>query len=254
MHTREALRALGVREDTLTPEERDRLDRDGFLVLARVLTPEQARQYAARLDELVAIEGEEAGKEVHQEAGTDRLADLINKDPMFHIVLRQPRVLAAVAHVIQDAFKFSSLNSRATRPGEGQQHLHLDLDDTEGLTPGRYYGCNSIWVLDDFTAENGATRVVPGSHRSGKWPREEMADVTAPHPREIKLTAPAGTVLIVNAHTWHGGTRNGADRPRHAMHGYFCQRDLPQQLDQRRYIRPETCARLSEAERYLLDV
>lgn len=254
MDLQAALRALGVQDETLTSKERDQLDREGFLMLPHILTTEEARQYAARLDELLALEGENAGKEVHQEAGTDRLADLINKDPLFHRVLMQPSVLAAVAHVIGDEFKFSSLNSRATQPGHGQQQLHLDLDAIENLIPGKYYGCNSIWVLDDFTEENGATRVVPGSHRWGKSPQEELTDPTAPHPCEIKLTAPAGTVLILNAHTWHGGTRNNTHRPRRAMHGYFCQRSLPQQLDQCRYIRPETYACLPEAARYLLDV
>jgi ectoine hydroxylase-related dioxygenase (phytanoyl-CoA dioxygenase family) len=254
MNIQEALRALSVQDDTLTQEEKDQLEQQGFLLLSDILTPAETQQCSARLDELLALEGEDAGKEVHQESGADRLADLINKDPLFHTVLKQPRVLAAVAHVIREEFKFSSLNSRATRPGKGQQHLHMDLEEWDELIPGRYCGCNSIWVIDDFTEENGPTRVVPGSHRRGKWPQEEMDDVAASHPQEIKLIAPAGSVLIVNAHTWHGGTRNNTDRPRRAMHGYFCRRDLPQQLDQRKYIRPETYERLSPAERYLLDV
>ncbi|HZP81541.1 MAG TPA: phytanoyl-CoA dioxygenase family protein [Chthonomonadaceae bacterium] len=254
MNTQEALRALGVREDTLTQEEKDRLDRDGYLLLPCIFTREEAARYGARLDELLALEGERAGLETHQESGADRLSDLINKDSLFDIVLTQPRVLAAVAHVFQDEFKFSSLNSRATLPGLGQQHLHLDLEDHDPLEPGRFLGCNTIWVIDDFTEENGPTRVVPGSHRKFAWPKAEMPDPAAPHPCEIKLTAPAGSVLVVNAHTWHGGTRNNTDRPRRAMHGYFCHRSLPQQMDQRQYLRPETYARLSEAARFLLDV
>ena len=53
---------------------------------------------------------------------------------------------------------------------------------------------------------------------------------------------------------WHGGTLNSTDRPRRALHSYFCRRDQPQQLDQRAYIRPETYERLSEAARYILDI
>lgn len=241
-----------MREDTLTPGEKETLDRNGYLLLPDILTPEQVRACGDRMEELLALEGEDAGKEVHQEAGADRLADLINKGEMFTVCFTHPRVLAAVAHILQSEFHFSSLNSRAALPGQGQQHLHLDLD--EAPKPGGYYGCNSIWLMDDFTEENGATRVVPGSHRSGKVPCDEMVNPGDPHPREIKLTAPAGTVFIINAHTWHGGTTNRTNRPRRAMHGYFCHRDYPQQLDQRKYIRPETYARLSEAARYILDV
>src|SRR5262245_45219465 len=252
MNTQEALRALGVRDDTLTEEERAALDRDGFLPLPGILTAEQVARINARIDQLLAEEGENAGKEVHQEAGTDRLSDLINKDPIFEVCFTHPRVLAGIAHVLRGDLKLSSLNSRAALPGQGLQALHADWGGA--VAPGDYQVCNSIWLLDDFTPDNGATRVVPGTHRSGKAPRDELADPAAPHPDEVKLLAPAGTVVIFNSHVWHGGTLNTTASRRRALHSYFCRRDQPQQLDQRRYIRPETYDRLSEAARYILDV
>jgi ectoine hydroxylase-related dioxygenase (phytanoyl-CoA dioxygenase family) len=252
MNTQEALRALGVRDDTLTQDERARLDDDGFLPLYGILTPEQIASIAARLAALLEDEGEQAGKEVHQEAGTDRLSDLVNKDPIFTICFTHPRVLAGIAHVLRGDLKLSSLNSRAALPGEGLQALHADWGSA--VAPGDYQVCNSIWLLDDFTEHNGATRVVPGTHRGGTMPRDEMPDPRAAHPRERKLLAPAGTVVIFNSHVWHGGTLNSTDRPRRALHSYFCRRDQPQQLDQRKYIRPATYERLSEAARFILDV
>ena len=95
---------------------------------------------------------------------------------------------------------------------------------------------------------------MPGSNRSGKMPKDVMADPKDPHPDEVLLTAPAGTVVIFNSHTWHGGTLNRTDHPRRAMHSYFTRRALQQQLDQKAYIRPETYARLSPAARFILDV
>lgn len=252
MNTADALSALGVRDDTLTPEERAALDRDGFLPLPGILSAEQIAAINARLAALLAAEGDRAGTEVHQEAGTDRLSDLVNKDPIFEICFTHPRVLAGIAHVLRGDLKLSSLNSRAALPGEGLQALHADWGTAVG--PGDYQVCNSIWLLDDFTARNGATRVVPGTHRSGLLARDALADPKAPHPDEIQLLAPAGTVVIFNSHVWHGGTLNATDRPRRALHSYFCRRAQPQQLDQRRYIRPETLARLSPAARYILDV
>src|SRR5512138_1351572 len=158
MNTQEALRALGVRDDTLTQDERARLDDDGFLPLYGILTPEQIASIAARLAALLEDEGEHAGKEVHQETGTDRLSDLVNKDPIFAICFTHPRVLAGIAHVLRGDLKLSSLNSRAALPGEGLQALHADWSGA--VAPGDYYVCNSIWLLDDFTEHNGATRVV----------------------------------------------------------------------------------------------
>ena len=68
-----------------------------------------------------------------------------------------------------------------------------------------------------------------------------------------QLTAPAGTVVVFNSHLWHGGTQNRSDRARRALHSYFARRSRGQQLDQKKYARPETLARLSPAARFILD-
>lgn len=246
-----ALRELGVTEDTLSAEEKADLDRNGFLPLYEILTQGEVDKFNARLAEITAAEGAEAGLEVHQEEGTDRLADLVNKDPMFEVCLSHPRVLAAIHHVL-GTFKMFSLNSRAALPGKGHQGLHTDYG--EPVQPGDYRVCNSIWLLDDFTAENGATRVVPGSHLGGVLPGQAMADPADDHPDQVQLLAPAGTVVVFNSHLWHGGTLNKSDRPRRAMHSAFCRRGIPQQLDQKAYLRRSTFERLNPAQHYLLDV
>jgi ectoine hydroxylase-related dioxygenase (phytanoyl-CoA dioxygenase family) len=250
MNMETALAELGVTETDIDAATKERLDRDGYAPLPGVLTDEQLIAITGRLAALTAAEGADAGKEVHQEAGTDRLSDLVNKDPLFDVCFTDPRVLACIAHVLSD-FKLSSLNSRAALPGQGLQALH-----TEGgpVGAGPYQVCNSIWLLDDFTEENGATRVVPGSHRLTVSVRDAVPDRDAPHPDQVTLTAPAGTVVVFNSHLWHGGTRNRSGRPRRALHSYFTRRANGQQLDQRAYIRPETLARLSPAARFILDV
>lgn len=246
-----ALRELGATAGLLTVAEQARLDADGFLPLPGILSAQQLQVIRDRLAELSAAEGDQAGIEVHQEEGTDRLADLVNKDPVFEVCFTSPRVLAAVAHVLGD-FTLSSLNSRAALPGAGLQRLHTDWG--EPVPAGDYQVCNSIWLIDDFTPDNGPTRVVPGSHRSGQLPGQALGDPWAPHPGEVKLLGQAGTVVIFNAHLWHGGTRNTTPRPRRALHSYFCRRGRKQQLDQQAYLRPETLARLSPAARHILGV
>jgi ectoine hydroxylase-related dioxygenase (phytanoyl-CoA dioxygenase family) len=245
-----ALAELGVTDGAFDADTKERLDRDGYAPLAGVLSDEQVTRMRARLAELTVAEGDRAGLEVHQERGTDRLADLVNKDPLFEVCFTDPRVLACIAHVLGE-FKLSSLNSRAALPGHGLQALH-----TEGgpVGPGPYQVCNSIWLLDDFTADNGATRVVPGSHRFTVSVRDAVADPAAAHPDEVRLIAPAGTVVVFNSHLWHGGTLNRTSRPRRAVHSYFTRRGNGQQTDQQKYVRAETLARLSPAARFILDV
>ena len=246
-----ALADLGVTADSVDDSTRERLDRDGFAPLPGILSPRRVAAFRSRITELLAAEGDRAGLEVHQEAGTDRLSDLVNKDAAFDVCFTDSRLLACVAHVLGD-FKLSSLNYRAARPGSGLQALH-----TEGgpvTDPARFQVCNSIWLLDDFTVDNGATRVVPGSHLSGKTPGDVMTDTRAAHPSEVLVLAPAGTVVVFNSHLWHGGTLNTSSLPRNAMHSYFTRRGNTQQLDQRKYVRPETLERLSPAARFILDV
>ena len=246
-----ALAELGVTETTLDTGTRDHLDQYGYAVFPGVLSDEELSAIRDRLAERLEIEGDQAGLEVHQEAGTNRLADLVNKGPMFRPCFTEPRVLASVFHVLGD-FKLSSLNFREALPGQGLQALHADWG--KPVPPGDYQVCNSIWLLDDFTPDNGATRVVPGSHRLTVSVRDAMDDTSAPHPDEVKLTAPAGTVVVFNSHLWHGGTENRSDRPRRALHSYFTRRANGQQLDQKKYARPQTLARLGPAARFVLDV
>jgi ectoine hydroxylase-related dioxygenase (phytanoyl-CoA dioxygenase family) len=72
-------------------------------------------------------------------------------------------------------------------------------------------------MLDAFTARNGATRVVPGSHRASGPLQKSIRDPAANHPRQELVTAPAGSVLVFNGHLWHSGTRNESDGPRRAL-------------------------------------
>jgi ectoine hydroxylase-related dioxygenase (phytanoyl-CoA dioxygenase family) len=107
-------------------------------------------------------------------------------------------------------------------------------------------------MLDDFTADNGSLRVVPGSHRRRRLPQQELADPFVDHPDQVLVTGRAGTVVIVNAHAWHAGTANHTPRSRTAVHAFYCRRDKPQQQYQKRLLRPEVQQALSAELRDLM--
>src|ERR1043166_5958044 len=140
-----------------------------------------------------------------------------------------------MAQGLGSKFKLSSLNVRSADPNSPcDQPLHTDsaaIADEAG-----YWVCNSVWMLDDFTPENGATRMVPGSHRWGRVPPPEMYEA---HPEQELVTGKAGTVVIMNAHMWHGGTANRTASPRRAMHVYYTRSDKPQQQYQKRLLSSE---------------
>jgi ectoine hydroxylase-related dioxygenase (phytanoyl-CoA dioxygenase family) len=246
------LEELGVKETLLSDEQLRFLDEQGYLILPAALDAATTQALRRRFDELVAAEGERAGIEVSQEEGSDRLANLVEKDALFDRCWNYPPQLAAVAQVFAGhEFKLHSVNGRSAHPGYGLQALHVDWH--EAVQPGDYQVCNSIWMLDDFTAENGATRVVPGSHRWAKTPKQAMDDPRAEHPEQVLLLGEAGTCGIFNSHIWHGGTENRSNGPRRALHGAFVRREHRQQTVQRDHLSPSTLKRLTEAQRYLLD-
>jgi ectoine hydroxylase-related dioxygenase (phytanoyl-CoA dioxygenase family) len=242
-----------VNPSLLTKEEGDMLDEQGYLPLPGILNAGDVAALARLFDQLVTDEGDQAGLEAHQEQGADRLANLVDKDPMFDLCWNNPHQLAAISHVLdwQD-FKVFSLNGRAALPGQGHQGLHVDW--SAAVPPGDYQICNSIWMLDDFTEDNGATRIVPGSHRWGRLPQDDMADPRQPHPDEILVLGSAGTAVIFNSHLWHGGTLNRTSQPRRGLHSAYVRRDKKQQTVFRDYLHPATYERLTPAQRYLLEV
>ncbi|MFY0654503.1 MAG: phytanoyl-CoA dioxygenase family protein [Cyclobacteriaceae bacterium] len=254
------LQILGVHDGLLTEGEKSFLDENGYLNLGKVLDQNQVAMIARKVEQLLEEEGDAAGSELMdsprikhpKEKGADRLADLVNKGSEFDLFYTTPKVLAAVSHVLRQNMKLSSLNYRAAVPGDGLQKLHVDWEHR--IESGQYKVCNSIWLLDDFTKENGSTRLVPGTNHSTQLPQEALEDPMQPHPDEILIEAPAGSVIIFNSHAWHGGTKNKTEKPRRAIHSYFCQREQSQQVDQKRYIKQETRNRLTKAAQYLLAV
>ncbi len=244
----------------LTEEEIAKLDQDGYLPLGRLLSPAQVQNVNERIDQLIQEEGKDAGSELFdskyirhpKEAGADRLADLVNKGAIFDVFYTHSKVLSAIEAVLGQHFKLSSLNYRAAKPGMGLQKLHVDYGNT--VAQHNYKVCNTIWLLDDFTEDNGATRIVPGTHKLKVLPDEAMEDPQLSHPNEIKIIAPAGSVFIFNSHVWHGGTTNHTSKDRRSIHSYFCTPDQPQQLDQRKYITTETRNRIGQKGQSILDV
>ena len=241
----DALRELGKEDTMLSADEKSRLNEVGYVNLGPLLSAEEAAAIRVRLDELAIAEGDSAGKDGFVEVGTIGLGSLENKDALFDVLYLHPRLLALVASFMGEDFGLSSLTSRVTLPGSGQQPLHWDTSEI--------YAINALWVLSPFTEDNGATRVVPGSQAKGKRPEKELSDPLAPHPDEVLLTAPVGTLFAFNARLWHSGTSNRTDTPRYMASAFFMPRGKYQGGNVDRRLSPQTRSRLSEAALYVLD-
>jgi ectoine hydroxylase-related dioxygenase (phytanoyl-CoA dioxygenase family) len=230
--------------------EQTQLAEAGFLVLEDLMPRELLEALRQQVTALYELEADRAGAEFKQEPGCLRLANLVDKGAVFETVIAHPRILACAQHVLGPRFKLSSLNARTALPGSPPQPLHADMGaiaDGEG-----YWVCNSVWILDDFTPDNGALRVVPGSHGWRRLPQDAMADPSEPHPDEVLITGRAGSVVVINAHLWHGGLANHTSAPRTAVHAFYCRSDKPQQQHQKGLLRAEVQERLPPGLRMLL--
>lgn len=269
MYTRQALRELGFDGPLLTESQREALHRDGFFVVEGVYSPQDCREMAQAFDDLIAAEGERGGHEVHIEPGAPRVSDIFNKTEAYDRCLTCAPMLGAAWELLGE-FKLHGANLREPAPGRGHQDIHADVpkkfaDD--------WWVCNGLILFDDMTDTNGPTRVIPGSHlwpsvniplvNQGDWtpPKlsaEEQAlipeDLAAPHASEVRVQAPAGSVVIINSSLWHSGTLNESGDRRRVLHLTYTRRDLPQQLYQRDYLTQELYERLGPEQRYLFDV
>lgn len=203
--------ALGL--DDLTVRHRDDLIANGYSIMQDALDP-------AFCDEVVAEFGRMRGKwhrhHVQDFHGrrTARYFDLLNAAPIFQKIPVAPKLLPVVRATIGDDCLLSTFGSVSIGPGEPAQTIHAD-DLTHQLPRAHpTFFVNIILALNDFTEENGATRLVPGSHLFDEYPDfAKSAEYDT-----IAAEMPKGSALFTLGSIYHGGGANRTkDEVRHGM-------------------------------------
>ena len=116
---------------------------------------------------------------------------------------------------LQGPVRIVTAGLRAPEAGQGLQGLHQDFPRQAPGAPPSVLTC--LLFLDDFGPDNGATGLIPGSHR---WPQalpKSQQQPAAEHPDEIQLTGKANTALLFDGHLWHRGRTNHSGLPRRAV-------------------------------------
>ncbi|HXU35071.1 MAG TPA: phytanoyl-CoA dioxygenase family protein [Blastocatellia bacterium] len=217
------LRECGVTASTLSTTEKEALDREGYVIFRNVIDADWLKSLRAAFDDGCAKDSSSPVNAVVKDSGTRHLDNLVTRGEKFERVYTHPLVLAGVWHVLQVPFRLAQMNGREPLPGYGQQGLHADWTARAKGEPFRIV--TSIWLLDNFTSENGATRVVPGTHRLLTRPPKSFADPQSRHRDQRIISAPAGSVLLFNGHLWHSGTRNQTSLRRRVLQCSFVGRD-----------------------------
>lgn len=148
--------------------------------------------------------------------GPDWRHSQVDLDPMVQAVCRLPQVLDVVGTLIGERFFLAQVEGREPLPGGGHQGLHRDLSEQR---PGDTV--NALVFFDDYGPDNGATRLIPGTHRPhGDDERIEADDES----RAFHVAGNAGDILIFDADLLHAGSRNTSGaRRRSLLIGYFAE-------------------------------
>jgi ectoine hydroxylase-related dioxygenase (phytanoyl-CoA dioxygenase family) len=163
---------------------------------------------AATRDELARVLADvPTGRNEFEGFGTQRIYALFAKTRAFDEAAVHPLVTGVLDRVLGESYQFSAPVGICIGPGEAAQVLHRDDAIYPLPWPHDDVVVNTMWAFDDFTTENGATRVVPGSH---KW---TTADYDADHPT-VTVEMPAGSVIFYPGTVLHGGGANHTERPR----------------------------------------
>jgi ectoine hydroxylase-related dioxygenase (phytanoyl-CoA dioxygenase family) len=215
----------------LDPQElaqhRDRLERDGFTILADAFEPALADALLAELDHLTHRLGEGPGKNLFEGFSTVRVYNLLARGKLFEQIPVHGHVLPLVEGVLDRGCLVSSLSSIAIGPGEAAQPIHADDQLIPLPKPHVPIVCNSMWALTDFTGENGATRLIPGSHKASRSP-----ELGEEHERVIAAEMAKGSILVFNGSLWHGGGANRSGQRRVGIAMNYCAGWLRQQENQ----------------------
>jgi len=181
------------------------LDRDGYAVVESILSVEEAADVRAGLRDV--LDRTPTGRNDFEGFSTRRIYALFAKTRAFDALALHPLLLQVLDDVLGPSYQLSAPTGIEIGPGEKAQVLHTDDGIYPLPRPHPEVVLNSMWALDDFTEANGATRVVPGSHR---WTDRRPVD-----PDEtVTVTMPAGSVLFILGSLWHGGGANRTERTR----------------------------------------
>jgi len=208
----------------LSAQQRRSLERDGYLLVPSLLDDTVIARLASRLAELVrqavAAWAADPAPDIAEPGVVHAKLELA--DPDFTPCRDHPLLAQTATAVLGPDWHRAALSLRAPLPGCGHQGLHPDF--AQRRTEGPWQTLSAMWCITAFTPGNGPLRVIPGSHRVSEPPIDMLAfgSGMGPHPDEVKIVAPAGSVILFNsADLWHSGTFNYSPAPRLAVTGGF---------------------------------
>ncbi|KAH6668291.1 hypothetical protein B0J14DRAFT_600299 [Halenospora varia] len=208
-----------VKDSSLFPLIQDVL-RDGFVIIPNAFSPETVAAAKKEIEVLskspvagVSANGGRNSFEGHQ---TARIYALLNKSRRFDEFCMHPTVMALNDYFLSPGYLITAFHTICIQPGETAQSLHNDDGFINVPRPHPPFGTAIMVALDDYTADNGSTVVIPSSHTWGSTPLPRRSDA-------IPVVMPSGSLVFFLSTLWHGGGSNTSSAQRRALTVQYCQ-------------------------------
>jgi len=214
----------------------------GCAVIERLAPAEQLDRIAAELEP--HLRATEPGADEFTGRNTRRTGALLARSPSFRDLAAHPLVLGALDRVLGDhatSYQLHLTQVIEIGPGEPAQLVHRDqwAFDFFEFPSGFEVECHTMWAMDDFTEENGATRVIPGSNH---W-EDKLRPTTD---QTVAAEMPKGSVLLYLGSLYHGGGANRSAAPRRGINVGYTLSWLRQEENQYLACPPEIARELPE--------
>jgi ectoine hydroxylase-related dioxygenase (phytanoyl-CoA dioxygenase family) len=189
--------------------------RDGYVIIPNAFTEAEALEAKAEIDRLHGT-APRIGRDAFDGFKTNRIFALLAKTRVFDKFCLLPQVQALNDFFLDEDYLIYIMETITINPGEKAQVLHHDDIVTRLPRPRPPVTAATMIVLDDYTELNGATRIIPGSHR---WGSDRLGEES----EAVSAICPRGSVIYFLGTTWHSGGANRSDKPRYAATIQYCQ-------------------------------
>lgn len=205
----------------------ERIERDGYTILERVIDADLLAEVGRDLRRIEEERAIRPAQNLFEGSRTVRIYNLLAFGSPYSRIADHDLIYPLVERVIGRGFLVSSMSSIAIEADETPQPWHADDQHIPLPRPHIPIVCNTMWAITDFTKENGATRFVPGSHKSTEFP-PPFGDIDG----AIAAEMPQGSVLVYNGSLWHGGGANKTRDRRVGVAMNYCAGWIRQQENQ----------------------
>lgn len=203
-----------------------RVKEQGYTIVPDVLSDVEADDLVADLMRIERELGIRPARNSFEGQNTMRVYNLLVHGERYQRIATHPAILPIVERVLDPGCLVSSLSSIAILPGEVPQPIHADDQLIPLAKPHAPLVCNSMWALTDFTEANGATRIIPGSHKRDHSPNYAQRYDTIP------AVMAKGSVMVYDGAMWHGGGANATGERRVGIAMNYCAGYIRQQENQ----------------------